>query len=113
MLDIAAIKDALSGLEGHVNHRPVSVEPDEPAAVHCPQEARAGGIIKGPPRRNNRTSRIVVLSAIGMVLFVPPADRAMVPAVRSAAIWSGIRQNRRATLRQRRVVPEGWITRSA
>jgi hypothetical protein len=32
-LDIAAIKDALSGLEGHLDHRPVSVQLDEPAAV--------------------------------------------------------------------------------
>jgi hypothetical protein len=50
-LDIAAIKDALSGLEGHVNHGPVSVQFDEPAAVHRPQESGAGGIIKGPPGR--------------------------------------------------------------
>jgi hypothetical protein len=50
-LDIAAIKDALSGLEGHVDHRPVSVQFDEPAAVHGPQEARARGIIDGPPGR--------------------------------------------------------------
>src|SRR5262249_19901771 len=37
--------------EGHVDHRPVSVQPDEPAAVHRPQESGAGGIIEGPPRR--------------------------------------------------------------
>src|SRR5262249_19718280 len=48
VLDLAAIKVALSGLEGHVNHRPVSVQLDEPAAVHRPQETRAGGIIEGP-----------------------------------------------------------------
>src|SRR5215467_9664042 len=41
-LDIAAIKDALSGLVGHVDHRPVSVQPDEPAAVYGPEEAGAG-----------------------------------------------------------------------
>src|SRR5262249_33925137 len=55
-LDIAAIKDALSGLEGHVDHRPVSVQPDEPAAVHRPQESGAGGIIKGPPGRTRLLS---------------------------------------------------------
>src|SRR5262249_49776487 len=50
-LDVVAIKDALSGLEGHVDHRPVSVQLDEPAAVYGPQESRTGGIIEGPPRR--------------------------------------------------------------
>src|SRR5262249_58335015 len=37
--------------EGHVDHRPVSVQPDEPAAVHRPQESGAGGIIEGGPER--------------------------------------------------------------
>src|SRR5262249_42226851 len=43
--------DALSGLEGHVDHRPVSVQLDEPAAVYGPEEASAGGIVEGPPGR--------------------------------------------------------------
>ena len=47
-LDIAARKDALPGLEGHVDHRPVSVQTDEPAAVHRPQESGGAGIVEGP-----------------------------------------------------------------
>jgi len=52
-LDIAAIKDALSGLERHVNHRPVSVEPEipplfkadavafEPEVSWCPEQRKS------------------------------------------------------------------------
>ena len=48
LVDIATVKNTLGPVHGDVDNCPVAVELNEPAAVECPQEARAAGIVEGP-----------------------------------------------------------------
>src|ERR1700739_3352268 len=47
-VDIATVEDTLGPVHWDVDNCPVAMELNEPAAVECPQEARAAGIVEGP-----------------------------------------------------------------
>src|ERR1700746_2455940 len=50
-VDIATVEDTLGSVHWDVDNCPVAMELNEPAALEGPQEARAAGIVEGPPGR--------------------------------------------------------------